>query len=315
MQVISQNSRVPLPRGQGKWNGRGATLALALIAGLAAALLAFLLVRGRLAAQPSGSAAVLVVVAKRDIPARTRLTSAWLEVRSVPPTELPDGAVGAATDLFGKVTTEPLVKGAAVTSASVTASSAALGMAFALPPSQRAMTIALDPADSADQFARPGDHIDLLATDEAGGGLADARTVLQNVRLLAVGAQTSPEATPSPANTSGPAHITVAVSPIQAQALVLAAARGKIHLSLRPVDDEAVASLPVFPVASPVQAVPRPMPPRPSKPHHSVPRPMPEPEEALPLPPLPVSLSPAPPARVPVLVIKGSQSQTLSVEP
>jgi pilus assembly protein CpaB len=302
MQVISHNSRVRLPRGQGKWNGRGATLALALAAGLAAALLAFLMVRGRLAARPIGSAAVPVVVAKRDIPARTRLTSAWLQVRSVPPTELPDGAVGTAADLLGKVTTEPIVKGAAVTLPLVTTSSASLGMAFALPPSQRAMTVALDPADSADQFARPGDHVDLLATDEAGGGLADARTVLQNVRLLAVGAQTSPEATPSPANTSGPAHITVAVSPAQAQALVLAAARGKLHLSL-----------PVFPVVAPVYAAPRPMPPHPPKPHRSVPRPVPEQEE--PLPPLPVSLPPLPPTHVPVLVIKGSQSQTLSVEP
>jgi pilus assembly protein CpaB len=313
MQVISHNSRVRLPRGQGKWNGRGATLALALAAGLAAALLAFLMVRGRLAARPIGSAAVPVVVAKRDIPARTRLTSAWLQVRSVPPTELPDGAVGTAADLLGKVTTEPIVKGAAVTLPLVTTSSASLGMAFALPPSQRAMTVALDPADSADQFARPGDHVDLLATDEAGGGLADARTVLQNVRLLAVGAQTSPEATPSPANTSGPAHITVAVSPAQAQALVLAAARGKLHLSLRPVDDEAIASLPVFPVVAPVYAAPRPIPTRLPKPHRSVPRPVPEQDE--PLPPLPVSLPLLPPAHVPVLVIKGSQSQTLSVEP
>jgi pilus assembly protein CpaB len=284
MQVISHNSRVRLPRGQGRWNGRGTTLALALAAGTAAALLAFLLVRGRLAAHPVGSAVVPVVIAKRDIPARTRLTSAWLQVRLVPPTELPDGAVGKAADLLGKVTTEPIVKGAAVTLPLVTASSASLGMSFALPPSQRAMTVALD-----------------------------ARTVLQNVRLLAVGAQTSPEATPSPANTSGPAHITVAVTPAQAQALVLAAARGKIHLSLRPVDDEAIASLPVFPVVAPVYAAPRPIPTRLPKPHRSVPRPVPEQDE--PLPPLPVSLPLLPPAHVPVLVIKGSQSQTLSVEP
>ena len=314
MQVVSHTPKARLPQGTGKLNGRGGTLVLALAAGLAAALLAFLLVRGRLAAQATGPALVPVVVAVRDIPARTRLTGAWLKVRSVSPTELPDGAVGTVADLAGKVTTEPIAKGAAVTPASVTASGVALGLAFALPPSQRAMTVALDPADSADQFARPGDHVDLLATDERRGGLADARTVLQNVRLLAVGAQISADTAPSAATANGPAHITVAVSPAQAQTLVLAAARGKIHLSLRPVDDDAIASLPAFPAVTPVPAVPQP-PRRPSRRQSSLPRPRPKIEEALPLPPLPINLPPPTPARVTLLIIKGSQSQTLSVEP
>ena len=185
-------------------------------------------------------------------------------------------------------------------------------MAFALPPPLRAMTVTLDPSDGADQFVRPGDHVDILATDEPGSGPAEARTVLQNVRLLAVGAQTAPDAAPPPP-TSGPAHVTVAVSPAQAQALVLAAARGKIHLTLRAADDEAVAALPVFPAMPTVREASRPVP-RAATRRPPVPAHAPE-EEALPLPPLPVRLAPLPPARVSVTIIKGSQSQTVSVEP
>lgn len=319
MQVVpnptkSQTPKLQMPKGRaphgsGLLGGRGGTLSLALAAGLAAALLAFLLVRGRLNALPAAPALVPVVVAARDIPARTRLSGAWLRVRQAAPADLPDGTGSTVAAFAGQVTTESIGAGAAMTRQAVTAPSAALGIAFALPPSQRAMTVTLDPTDSADQFVRPGDHVDILATDEPGSGPAEARTVLQNVRLLAVGTQTSPDAAP-PASTSGSAHVTVAVSPVQAQALVLAAARGKIHLTLRATDDDAVASLPAFPAAPPVR---EPSPPAPRLRTH---RPsVPAPEEALPLPPLPVHLPPPPPARVSVLVIKGSQSQTVSVEP
>jgi len=302
------------PRGPGFLGARGRTLSLALAAGLAAALLAFLLVRGRLAASPAPHASVPVVVAARDIPARTRLSPAWLRVRQAAPADLPEGAAATVAAFVGKATTGPITAGAVVTKQAVTDANAALGMAFALPPSQRAMTVTLDPTDSADQFVRPGDHVDILATDEPGSGPAEARTVLQNVRLLAVGAQTAPDAAPS-ASTSGPAHVTVAVSPAQAQALVLAAVRGKIHLTLRATDDDAVATLPAFPAVPPVREPSRPAPPPPRTHHPSVPASAPASDEALPLPPLPVHLPPSPPARVSVTIIKGSQSQTVSVEP
>lgn len=316
MQVVSgpskhQNFQGRPPRRTTRWS----TFSLALAAGLAAALLAFLLVRGRLSASAAVPLHIPVVVAAHDIPARTRLTAGWLRVQQVSPSDLPDDAVATLAELSGKVTTEPIAAGKAVTRSAVTAADAALGMAFALPPSQRAMTVALDPADSGEQFARPGDHVDILATDEPGSGPAEARTVLQNVRLLAVGSQTSPDAAPA-APTNGPSHVTVAVSPAQAQALVLAAARGKIHLALRAVDDDAVVSVPAFPAAPRLREAVRPAPSH-SRPrmHRTAPAPPVKPaEEALPLPPLPVKLS-LPPSHVTVTVIKGSQSQTVSVEP
>ena len=141
---------------------------------------------------------------------------------------------GATIAAFaGEVTTEPIRQQVRPSRGrTVTAPSAALGMAFALPPSQRAMTVALDPADSSRPVRPPRRPCRHPGDRRAGGsGPAEARTVLQNVRLLAVGAQTAPDAAPSPP-TSGPAHVTVAVSPAQAQALILAAARGKIHLTL-----------------------------------------------------------------------------------
>lgn len=286
------------------------TLLPALAAGLAAAALAFLLVRSRTPADAAAPQAISVVVAARDLPARTRLIPALLTLRSVPVTDIPEGASKTPGVFLGKITLQPIAAGVAVTDSAVTAPSAALGMAFSLPPPLRAVTVATDPADGgADLFVRPEDHVDILVTDEPGSGPAQARTVLQNVRLLAVGGNTSsdpPPAAPSPSG--GAAHVTVAVTPAQAQMLVLAAARGHLHLALRAIGDGSETPIP----ALPAPVLRQPLPPRPVLSPQHVPK-------TVPLPPLPIVVLPhpaaAPPALVPIVIIKGTLSQTVTVAP
>ena len=282
----------------------------ALAAGLAAAGLAFLLVRGRLPAEAASPATVAVVVAAHDIPARTRLSAAALRLRALPLRDVPDGAAKSVSAFAGKVLVQPISAGRPLTQSAVTAASAALGMAFALPPPLRAVTVATDPADGAELFVEPQDHVDVLVTDEPGSGPASARTVLQNVLLLAVGSRTSPDSPPSDAPpASGAAHVTVAVTPAQAQALVLAAARGHLHLALRAAGDGSAAPLPALP-APPLGLSddPPPHPARPAAPAKIEPLP--------PLPPLPVlPPRPAPPSHVTITVIKGTLSQTVTVAP
>lgn len=280
----------------------------ALAAGLAAAALAFLLVRSRTPAD-AATPPISVVVAARDLPARTRLTPALLTLRPMAASDIPEGAAKTMGVFTGKITTQPIGAGLAVTDSAVTAPSAALGMAFSLPPTLRAVTVATDPADGADLFVRPEDHVDILATDEPGSGPAEARTVLQNVRLLAVGGNTSPDppaASASPAASGGAAHVTVAVTPAQAQMLVLAAARGHLHLSLRAIGDGSETPIPALP--APVLREP----PRLASSSERKPK-------IMPLPPLPVMPVPrpiaAPPAPVSIVVIKGTVSQTVTVAP
>ncbi len=291
-----------------------ATLLPALAAGLAAAGLAFLLVRGRLPSAASAAPqAVMVVVAARDIPARTLLSAGAMRLRSVPVSDVPPGAAKSPSVFIGKVSAQPIPAGAALTASAVSVPSAALGMAFALPPSLRAVTVATDPADGVDLFVRPEDHVDVLATDEPGSGPAEARTVLQNVLLLAVGSQTSPDPPPDAptAPAGGAAHVTVAVTPVQAQALVLAAARGHLHLALRAINDGSEAALPALP--APIVAAPRKSPP----PRRQAERMTPLKIEPLPpLPIVPAALPPAaPPRPVTITVVKGTLSQTVSVAP
>lgn len=291
-------------------------LVLALGAGLAAALLAFVLVRSHTPAGAAAPESLSVAAATHLIPARTRLTAVLLQTRLVPVSEVPEGAFADPRELVGKITVQPVPAGSVVTKAVLALPGAASGLAFVLPSSQRAVTITLDPADGIDAFAYPGDHVDILVTDEPGAGPAETRTVLQNVALLAVGTKTADDnSVASPPAAAGASHVTVGVSPLQAQALVLAAARGKIHLSLRSASDNSAALMsPALPVRNvPVQPalVQRP------KPHHRLPPP-PTAAEALPLvplSPLPVFVPKLHPAAVSIMVIKGSQSQTVSVAP
>lgn len=283
------------------------TLLPALAAGLAAAGLAFLLVRGRLPAGAASPATVAVVVAARDIPARTRLSAAGLRLRAMPLRDVPDGAAKSVSAFAGKVSMQPISAGQPLTESAVMAPSAALGMAFVLPPPLRAVTVATDPADGAELFVEPQDHVDILVTDEPGSGPGSARTVLQNVLLLAVGSRTSPDPPPpdSPAaSAGGAAHVTVAVTPVQAQALVLAAARGHLHLALRADGDGSAALLPTLPASPPDPSADSP--PHPTRP--AVPA-----VKVEPLPVLPPK--PAPPSHVTITVIKGTLSQTITVAP
>ncbi len=301
--------RSAIPRRTPQW----AALLPALAAGLAAAGLAFLLVRGHLPAEAAAPPAVTVVVAARDIPARTLLSASALGLRSVPVSDVPDGAAKSTAAFIGKVSTGPIPAGDVLTQNAVSVPSAALGMAFALPPTLRAVTVATDPADGVELFVRPEDHVDILATDEPGSGPAEARTVLQNVRLLAVGGQTSPDPPAASASSGGAAHVTVAVSPAQAQTLVLAAARGHLHLALRAIGDGSEAALPALP--SPVD--PTPLRAAPRRPNGRV---SPIKIEPLPkiglLPAMPIALPPVPaPHPVTILVVKGTQSQTMTVAP
>jgi Flp pilus assembly protein CpaB len=177
---------------------------------------------------------------------------------------------------------------------------------------------------------KPGDHVDVLATFDMGSGQTVTTTVLQNVTLLAVGSQVLPShpsentgllpgssssagapqtgATPAPQPTT---NATLMVTPAQAEALVLTAARGKIQLALRPPDDGVILNVPRQFMSSVTGPAPRA--PQQQVAHISAPR------SALSLPALPVFSaqmrrnSVPPPPDSTITVIRGPQLSNVSV--
>lgn len=113
-------------------------------------------------------------------------------------------------------------------------------LAASLPPGFRAVAITIDQsgASSAGGFVLPNDRVDVISTirDAAGGAENfESRTILTNVRVLAIG-QNVQERNGERSVTGG--NATLEVDPGQAEALVLAQRVGQLSLSLRSIMDQ-----------------------------------------------------------------------------
>lgn len=113
-------------------------------------------------------------------------------------------------------------------------------LAASLPPGFRAVAINIDQtgASSAGGFILPNDRVDVISTtrDSGGGGENfESRTILSNVRVLAIG-QNVQERNGERFVIGG--HATLEVDPGQAETLILAQRMGQLSLSLRSIMDQ-----------------------------------------------------------------------------
>jgi pilus assembly protein CpaB len=325
---------------------RGLQLVLAVSLGLVAALLTYLWLGRESKPVAPPSPPVNVIIAGRDIAARTLLSPDMLAVRSVPPSHAPQGSISTAAELSGAVTISPIAKGQPVTRQTVAARGVELGLAFGVPPFYRAVTVALDPVSAVAGFVKPGDHVDVLATFDAGTNQSVARTVLQDVTVLATGAQVLPShqqqdqgigtsggaAAPAETPAARPQDIpnaTLAVAPLDAEKLIIAATRGKLQLALRPASDDSRMNVPalsssavtgIAPVATGAPAQPvraaalaAPSPTPTAAPVVSQPV-IPRVQPAV-SPPAPrIAPAPAVPQSSTITVIKGTEARTVDVQ-
>ncbi|MBX9759912.1 MAG: Flp pilus assembly protein CpaB [Beijerinckiaceae bacterium] len=113
-------------------------------------------------------------------------------------------------------------------------------LAASLPPGFRAVAITIDQsgASSAGGFVLPNDRVDVISTvrDPSGGADSfESRTILTNVRVLAIG-QNVQERNGERTVTGG--NATLEVDPGQAEAIVLAQRLGQLSLALRSIMDQ-----------------------------------------------------------------------------
>ncbi|BDI32815.1 hypothetical protein CCAX7_48660 [Capsulimonas corticalis] len=310
--------------------GRNTTLIIAVVAGAAAALLAFFFLNKPAAptAAPAPVAAPTlspIVVASKDIPARTIVTNDMVKIDNVPQSKLTGQESATPNDVLGKVASVPIAAGSPILNNAVMAKDPGIGLAYAFPATYRAMTVALDPVSSVAGFLKPGDHVDVLATFDAGHGQSLTRTVLQDVTLLATGQQAMQSysagsggvlnngANPVASDGTAPKaqdipNATMLVSPGDAQKLMLAASKGKLMLTLRPAGDTVKQDIPSVRLSA-VSTVP--------PDYGAMPRPAaPYTPPAPPVPPLPAPtadksfLAPMPST---ITVIRGSDAKSVSV--
>ncbi len=275
---------------------RRVAIGVALVCGGLAALLSFIylqdLNRQRTPKAPPVTTKE-VVVARANLPANTILTRDMLAVRKMELAQIPKLAVTEAASIEGYVAVEPLTALQPIARSQVMPRTAAFGLAGIVPPGMRAVTVAVDPVTGVAGLLKAGDRVDVVATFEIGETLV-ARTVLQDIELLALGGQTTestaaeqqqaaaeqaaaesqaakaaaskegakgaekaPAAAKAPAQPKGEKaktieypNATLAVTPEDAQKLLLAGKRGELQLALRPVGEREYVPVPGHDLAS-----------------------------------------------------------------
>ncbi|MCJ7492451.1 MAG: Flp pilus assembly protein CpaB [Dehalococcoidia bacterium] len=251
-------------------SGRGLLL-LALLFAAVAAILAFVALNRGSDNKDEASAAdtKTVVVAARDIPARTDLESEMLKTIDVPVDSVLSDTYSDPSALVGQTTRYPLVENEQVTALKigVTEDVKDQGLSSVLPTGMRAFSITISEESSVGGLVLPGDLVDIIAIFDSGlVGVDKAVTLLQNVEVLAI-AQTAQEAIPPAAETTPDGQaatpvasgtlgerpedvkpnpsartVTLAVTQDQAQLLALVQAQGDLALSLRSFGDRATGT-------------------------------------------------------------------------
>lgn len=179
-----------------------------------------------------------VVVAVKDIPARTTVTLDMVRVERLPSGTRHPNATSQLTQVLGKITTQPIIAGEQVLLGRLNANAQQSGLSFQLTPGFRAVSVGINQRIAVAYQVRPGDFVDVVVSYEQPTHNKDSQSVimLQNIQVLAIGAELK-SGTPAP---QGAETITLAVKPEQAERLIWAEDHGKIRLILRPVADNTI---------------------------------------------------------------------------
>jgi pilus assembly protein CpaB len=180
---------------------RVVVIGVALVAGLAAAMLARNLTAPKVVVtQDSAPAPVTetanVLVATRDLPMGTTLDAAAFQWQSWPKAGVAPAYVtqaakpDAADELAGSIARTSFVAGEPINEAKLIRSDRGF-MSAILPAGKRAVATAISADTSAGGFILPNDHVDVIMTRQlqdgsVPGGRYVTETVLGNVRVLAI---------------------------------------------------------------------------------------------------------------------------------
>jgi pilus assembly protein CpaB len=188
--------------------------------------------------QPGNEGSVVklaqVVVAAGPIQLGQRLAATDVALMDWPQGKQPQGSLARVEDAVGRAAITPLVPGALVLDQELAKRDAGEGLPVSIPNGMRAVSVGVDDIVAVAGFVTPGTVVDVLVTGVGQGG-PETRTILEHVRVLAVGQELETVG----AKPQNAPVVTLLVSPEDGEKLTLAAAAGKIHLALRNTVDHA----------------------------------------------------------------------------
>lgn len=220
---------------------------IAVLCGLAAAGL-FYVYLGQVEEKYRPGDLITVVKAARPIAADQVIKPEQLTTGEIPARYAHPNAVKDISEAAGKMTTGAIAAGEEILKEKLVGEKEKIGrLAYGIPLNQRAVSIEVTPVSAVSFNVQPGDHVDVMLTIDienaaAAGNPAHTILLLQDIEVLAVGVKGTNTGAETPASYS---TVTLAVTPQQAQPLVMGAEAGSIRLLLRsPVDDSTYSLAP-----------------------------------------------------------------------
>ena len=217
--------------------------------GMAAAVCAVVLMRTLTpaAARPGTISASEseVFTVNQAVSAMTVIDGKMIQSKRVKKTELPQGALTTPVQFVGKVLTRPMVEGEPFTESCFATEGNGYYVAAALRNGQRAVSVHLRDHSAMAGLLYPGSVVDVIVSvsSPTGAREAIATTLLQGAQVLAIGSQTvtsgqdfkdkNPGALNSKGQQTNTRHVTLLVTPKQAEILQLASQYGVMSLTMR----------------------------------------------------------------------------------
>src|SRR5690242_13338028 len=198
------------------------------------------------AAAPAVPVGPKVLVAKKALPVGTIIDADSFSFQPWPK-ELMQGAYYVenqpdSKNLAGTVVRYAIAAGQPVTRGSLVGPEDRGFLAAALGPGMRAITVPVNAATGVAGFVFPGDHIDLVLTQQVDGGgdgppLKVSETIIRNLRVLATDQRFTDKDEDGKTQVKVFANVTLEVTPRIAEKIAVAQSLGSLSLSLRSIAD------------------------------------------------------------------------------
>jgi pilus assembly protein CpaB len=232
--------------------GNKTALILALICATVASIIVYRIIKEGSKPKILEPPKTSVVFAKTSIPARAVVTTEQLEVRLIPSEAAGRDSARKLQDVAGFTTKSEIMQGEQVNLNRLFRKGENIGLSFIIPKGMRAITIPVNEVLGVAGFIKPGEKVDLIEIlHPKENGASIAWTLLQDIEVLAVSQdmgypnQDKSASNPQTAEAKIGTSVTLAVTPIQAQKIVLVAEKGIIHLALRPALKESQLDIPM----------------------------------------------------------------------
>lgn len=219
---------------------------LALFFGLSAAFLTYFYLH-KVTLQAQNRVYTQVVMATKDIPINTTITSDMVELKPFPTEMRNDQDLIDLNDAVGKVNVVAISKGEILLQSRIIKPGESTDrLSYTIPQGMRAMSIPVDEQTGVANMIRRDDRVDVVAEVANADGTNERSVfILQNIEVLAVGTSIGQSSVLNPDSGTPPKTVTLAVDPQSSLKLKMVLLKGNISLILRsPADKETPNTVP-----------------------------------------------------------------------